>query len=146
MAELVDADPNRDDDVVGEDLSWAELINALLEHTPGPVLGVPLTGREVCRRADQSQAGRLREPMLSSLRRGRAVEPGFGIIVAVADGSGVGIASSLKSSITSTAASRWHHGCGQPTLRGCAGCGWPPTSSPAPDKRNAPSGRQANSC
>ncbi|OUC75532.1 hypothetical protein CA982_26030 [Gordonia lacunae] len=30
--------------------------------------------------------------MLSSLRRGRAVEPGFGIIVAVADGFGVDIA------------------------------------------------------
>ncbi|MFT4395377.1 hypothetical protein ACLTEW_10625 [Gordonia lacunae] len=79
-------------DIAGGDLSWAELVSALFEHTPGAVPGVPLTGREVCRRANQTRAGRLREPMLSSLRRGRAVEPGFGIIVAVADGFGVDIA------------------------------------------------------
>ena len=91
MAESADADPNRDD-VVEEGLSWAELINALFEHTPGPVPGVPLTGREVCRRANQTRAGRLKEPMLSSLRRGRAGVPGFGIIAAIADGFGVDIA------------------------------------------------------
>ncbi|VFA88811.1 Uncharacterised protein [Gordonia paraffinivorans] len=86
------ADPGGDaDDVAGEGLSWAALVNALFEHTPGSVPGVPLTGREVCGRANQSRPGRLKEPMLSSLRRGRAVEPGFGIIAAVADGFGVDI-------------------------------------------------------
>lgn len=45
------------DDVAGEDLSWAELVNALIEHTPGPVPGVPLTGREVCRRATRPGRG-----------------------------------------------------------------------------------------
>lgn len=131
------SDNDNDNDIGGAELSWAELVAALFEHTPGPVPGTAITGREVCRRANKNRVGRLKEPMLSTLQRGKAREPGFGIITAVADGFGVDIAFFTRESTTSTVISRWPIGCGQPTPPGHACISLPPTSTDYPS-RTAP--------
>ncbi len=92
MTESPNGNPTVADAVMSKCLPWVELVNALFEHAPGPAPGVRPTGREVCRRANQTSPGRSKEPMLSSLRTGRATEPGFTIIAAIADGFGVDIA------------------------------------------------------